>query len=212
MTRDVLQRWVVLGLVLVGGGVLVGCGGAPAAAPLDADLEADAEAALREASLSLVPPSCGGVVIDDAARGLTAAHCIAPGATRLDVRLSTGELVGADVAVDRENDLALLLFDEPVAVEPLQLADEPPAPGDTVFFLGNPGREGGAFQVAEIEAIGQCPTLPAVDDALFTTLEAEPGDSGAPLLDEDLEVVGLVHGGAQCEIAVPVGGVDEELR
>jgi len=40
-------------------------------------------------------------------------------------------------------------------------------------------------------------------NALFTTVHGVPGDSGAPLVDTAARIVGLVHGGAQCQIATP---------
>jgi S1-C subfamily serine protease len=42
-----------------------------------------------------------------------------------------------------------------------------------------------------------------VPQALFTTLHGRKGDSGAPVVDLQLRVVGLVHGGARCSIAAP---------
>ncbi len=40
-------------------------------------------------------------------------------------------------------------------------------------------------------------------NAVFTSLDARPGDSGAPLVDPQGRVTAIVHGGARCEIAVP---------
>lgn len=187
---------------------MTSCGGEEAPVP-SADLEVEAEAALREASLTLVPPNCGGVVIS-AGFGLTAAHCIAEGETTRAAVLSTGEVVPVLVEVDRPRDIALLAFDEPVDVTPLDVADTMPNIGDLLFFLGRADDEDAALQTAQVLDIGACPTIPGVDNAIFTDLEAIPGDSGTPLLNEDLEVVGLVHGGAECEIAAPVSGLEVE--
>jgi S1-C subfamily serine protease len=59
------------------------------------------------------------------------------------------------------------------------------------------------FQTARLDRIGQCPSLPALQNALFTSIRGRPGDSGAPLVNAAGEIVGLVHGGAACQIATP---------
>ena len=205
-TRSACPRsaWMVVAALVLG------CG-APGEMPIfSEELEQDAETVLREATVTLVPPSCAGVVIDEDL-GLTAAHCIDVGMTEVDVRLSSGEVVRAGVTVDRARDVALLLFPEPADIVPIAVADELPRVGEPLFFLGQPTDDAG-LQLAELADVGRCPTLPAVENALFTTLDAEPGDSGSPVLNQLLRVVGLVHGGAQCEIATPVVGIEDDLR
>lgn len=78
----------------------------------------------------------------------------------------------------------------------------PPAPGEPLLFVGRPDHHFEP-QRPRLLRLGRCPSLPEVPDALFTTVEGRPGDSGAPILDGSLRVVGLVHGGAACSIAAP---------
>jgi S1-C subfamily serine protease len=59
----------------------------------------------------------------------------------------------------------------------------------------------------ELERLGRCPSLPGVPQALFTSLHGEKGDSGAPVVDHKLQVVGLVHGGAACSVAAPTAEI-----
>src|SRR5262249_7276229 len=58
-------------------------------------------------------------------------------------------------------------------------------------------------QDARIDRRGRCESLPRLPDALFTSLRGEPGDSGSPLVDGAARIIGLVHGGARCQIATP---------
>jgi hypothetical protein len=96
-------------------------------------------------------------------------------------------------------------------VTPLALSTAVPARGDLVLFVGRSDR-GGDAQVASVSKIGRCPSLPAVPNAVFTSIEARPGDSGAPLLDAQVRVIGLVHGGARCHIAAPVASLARQLE
>jgi S1-C subfamily serine protease len=118
------------------------------------------------------------------------------------VRLSTGavrtaRLVGANAASDQ----AVLFLEEPAGVEPLPIVRRRQIPGTLLFFEGNPSHP--RFQSARLDRIGRCPSLPDLPDALFTSIEGVPGDSGAPLVDGAARIVGLVHGGARCHIATP---------
>jgi hypothetical protein len=70
-----------------------------------------------------------------------------------------------------------------------------------LFFQGHPERP--RFQQARLDRVGTCQSLPALPNALFTSIEGVPGDSGAPLVDGGARIVGLVHGGADCHIATP---------
>ncbi len=158
------------------------------------------EQALLAASV-LVGSGCSGVLVDGPDLVLTAEHCITGSATHA-LRFSDGSTrTGWVAGVDHEADQALLLLEEPVAVKPLALIPKPPIAGTVLYFAGNPHHP--RFQEAKLERTGRCPSLPALGDALFTTIDGIPGDSGAAIVDAGARVVGLVHGGAQCHIATP---------
>lgn len=158
---------------------------------------------LRRATVTLVPGHCAGVIVEDGRHLLTAAHCVRPGEPRVEAELYDGtRLGGSSVLVDRGRDVAIFRLDAVAPVLPLPVALEPPAPGDGLLFAGRNDRPGEP-QEAQLERRGRCPSLPEVPSALFTTLRGEKGDSGAPVVDRELRVVGLVHGGAACSIATP---------
>lgn len=159
---------------------------------------------LKDATVTLFPGHCAGVIVADGRHALTAAHCVdgRPG-DALPVVLRSGRLLNGVVkVVDRVRDLAVIRFNEQAPVHPLAVASSLPVPGEELLFAGRNDRPG-APQEVELERLGRCPSLPGVPRALFTGLHGKPGDSGAPVVDRQLQVVGLVHGGAACSIAAP---------
>jgi S1-C subfamily serine protease len=166
-----------------------------------------AQQIVDEATIVFDPPICTGVVVGDASHAITAAHCI--GSERaVQVALYDGTRTQAVIErVDREHDVALLSLQRPAPVTPLRVAGRLPQVGDALYFGGRQDRKGSA-QVFAVLRLGRCPSLPEVDNAIFTNLRARKGDSGAPLVNRSLEVVALVHGGARCNIATPVVGFD----
>ena len=149
----------------------------------------------------LVGSGCSGVLVDGPDLVLTAEHCVTGSATHV-LRFSDGsERTGWVAGVDHDADQALLLLEKPVVLAPLALVRQPPIAGTVLYFAGNPRTP--RFQEAKLEHTGRCPSLPALGTALFTTIKGVPGDSGAPIVDAGTRVVGLVHGGAQCQIATP---------
>ena len=149
----------------------------------------------------LVGNGCSGVLVDGPDLVLTAEHCITGSATH-ELRFSDGSRrTGWVAGVDHVADQALLLLEEPVTLKPLALVRQPPIAGTVLYFAGNPDHP--RFQEAKLDRNGRCPSLPALGNALFTTIDGIPGDSGAPIVDAGTRVVGLVHGGAQCHIATP---------
>jgi S1-C subfamily serine protease len=166
---------------------------------------------VAQATVTIPAKSCAGFVAQEKTWVVTAAHCIPEGPQRFDVKLRDGTLLSSSLAyLDREHDLAALRLDQPAPVVPLALGERMPAPGAHVLFVGRVDRRLRP-QVAKIERIDQCPSLPDVSNALFTTLEARPGDSGAPVVDRELKVVGAIHGGARCHISAPTVGLSREL-
>ncbi|WP_331110773.1 serine protease [Archangium sp.] len=159
---------------------------------------------LKDATVTLFPGHCAGVIVADGHHALTAAHCldVAPGAPQ-PVVLRNGHLMNGTVkVVDPVRDLAVIRFDEKAPVRALPIATALPLPGAGLLFFGRNDRPNEPQEV-ELERLGRCPSLPGVPQALFTSLHGEKGDSGAPVVDRDLQVVGLVHGGAACSIAAP---------
>jgi S1-C subfamily serine protease len=166
-------------------------------------------AAQRVAKASVILPErmCTGSVVRSEHEVLTAAHCVTEGAHSVTVRLPDGKETEASIAhLDRDADLALLYLDEPSNVTPLPLADRLPKKGSSLLFVGRTDRRT-KTQLAKVERLGRCPSLPELPNAVFTSLDARPGDSGAPLVDSQGKVAAIVHGGARCEIAVPTAGL-----
>jgi len=141
---------------------------------------------------------------------LTAAHCVPEGAETLAV-IHRGRRFEAVVAlIDRRRDTALLALDEELDVEPLELEVALPRAGERVFFLGRIDRPLQP-QLARVVRLGRCPSLPGIADAIITNLQARPGDSGAPILNDAGRVVGVIHGGAACHVAAPTAALARTL-
>ncbi|MCY1034996.1 serine protease [Corallococcus sp. BB11-1] len=180
--------------------------------PVDPETRGLQEAAA--ATVTLGEGHCAGVVVGTGRHVLTAAHCVAQGqdAGPEHTNFEDGRrLEGRYVFVDRGRDLAVLELEAKAPVAPLEVADALPAPGEPLVFTGRFDRPGAPQQV-QLERLGRCPSLPDVPAALFTTMHGIPGDSGAPLVDARMRVVGLVHGGARCSIAAPTADIAPELQ
>lgn len=167
---------------------------------------------LRDATVTLFPGHCAGVIVADGRHALTAAHCIdvLPGERQPVVLRSGRMLSGVVKVVDAMRDVAVIRFDEPAPVRPLPVATAMPVPGEGLLFFGRTDRPNEPQEV-ELQRLGRCPSLPGVPQALFTSLDGEKGDSGAPVVDRQLQVVGLVHGGAACSIATPTADMTPVL-
>ncbi len=166
---------------------------------------------VAKATVTLPEKSCAGSVAGDREHVVTAAHCVIDGAQRVRVRLSNGVTLGSDVQhIDRDADVALLRLDAPANVEPLGLGDYLPRRGARLLFVGRLDRPS-KTQVVSVDRLGRCPSLPGQPQAMFTSVQAQPGDSGAPLVDAELRVVGVIHGGASCHIAAPTRALAREI-
>jgi S1-C subfamily serine protease len=184
--------------------------GALGCAPVKEVGAAEPFEAIRNATISLTG-RCAGVVAEDGMYAVTAAHCIRPGEGDVAIQYSNGVGDTARIAsLDRAQDIAILKLGHRAPVKGLAFADALPIPGTGVYFGGrlNGPR---AAQFVQIMKLGRCPSLPDVPQALFTSLRGQKGDSGAPVVDTNMRVVGLVHGGAACSIAAPTQGVTRML-
>jgi hypothetical protein len=159
------------------------------------------------ATVMLPERGCAGSIVRSSREILTAGHCIPEDAESVDVKLPDGTETVARVAyLDRDIDLALLELPSPAAVTPLPIADELPRRGSSLLFIGRIDRRSRS-QIVKVEKLDRCPSLPLLPNAVFTSLDAKPGDSGAPLIDAKGRVAAIVHGGARCEIAVPTASL-----
>jgi S1-C subfamily serine protease len=157
---------------------------------------------LHAASVQIDPPGCSGVLAESQQIVVTARHCVEHNTQQVHLHFTNGEhRIGWLVATDEVADQAVLFLEEPVDIEPLAIVRRRQIPGTVLYFEGNPGTP--RFQSARLDRIGRCPSLPNLPNALFTSIDGVPGDSGAPLIDVAAQVVGLVHGGARCHIATP---------
>lgn len=163
-----------------------------------------AEDAMQEriarSTVTVLPSRCAGVVVEDGWHVATVDHCVQ--GERATVVLDGGQRAAGEVVLrDRARDHVLLRID--TEAEPLPLAPDLPEVGEELHFVGRSWRPTPPQEV-RVERIAPCPSLPgAREGAIFSTLDAAPGDSGTPLVDGDGAVTGLVHGGARCEIATP---------
>jgi S1-C subfamily serine protease len=171
----------------------------PQPAPLGGELAL--RRTLHAASVELAT-GCSGVLAESRQLVVTALHCVDGGRQNVRVRFSTGTFRTAWVAAtDEASDQAVLFLEDPVPIEPLTLVRRRQIPGTVLYFEGHP--EHPRFQSARLEKVGRCSSLPDLPNALFTSIQGKPGDSGAPLVDAAARVAGLVHGGARCHIATP---------
>lgn len=197
-----MRKWLGAVVALA----VVGCGPVDEAAPT-----LPPELRIQQATVT-VAGRCAGVIVADQALVLTAAHCLRPDDRTLSVAFMDGELAVTEVtAVDDAADVALLRLPSAPQLEGLPVADALPEPGTPAYFAGRFDR-GATLQEVRIVKRAPCPSLPGVPEALFTSLRGTPGDSGAPVVDHDLQIVGLVHGGARCSIAAPTHEVPAMIR
>jgi S1-C subfamily serine protease len=111
---------------------------------------------------------------------------------------------GRVVARDVQHDLALVQLEEvPSEVVVLQIAEESPAPGETVYSVGNPLDLNTAMWQATTGTVRQVThkqwrygedKLDRDADVLETQAPVNPGDSGGPVVNSEGKLVAIVAG------------------
>ncbi|MBI3411442.1 MAG: trypsin-like peptidase domain-containing protein [Planctomycetes bacterium] len=119
------------------------------------------------------------------------------------------DMIARVVATDSRRDLAILRLDHiPSDVSALELAQDGPKPGQTVYGIGNTGNEGKALEQFSLWKAYESKVTRMVFSTQFMkntgrtmdtwALELEtpihPGGSGGPLIDGDGKLVGMAYG------------------
>ncbi len=137
-----------------------------------------------------------GFAVEDGTLVVTAWHVV-EGAEVIWIEAVDGTEVEAEVVDwDKKADAALLQVEEPVTDRPLELSDEVPEVGDSLFAMGHPliggeklkDRHEGllewSFTAGMVSVVGE--------KQIQTTVMLHPGNSGGPMFDADGRVVGIV--------------------
>lgn len=148
--------------------------------------------------------SASGVVVHGDGWLFTAEHVVKGEHGKVDVEVAGKKYVGKVI-----NEPPVDGIDSPTVVKIeatglayASVAKEPPAVGTRVIAFGYPNgkfarTEGAITRVGQIEGRWRLPG--GYESDVFV----QPGSSGGPLVNEDMEVVGLCHG---VELSAPVGG------
>ena len=98
------------------------------------------------------------------------------------------------VAVDMDQDIAVIELLETIEVEPLIVADRPSIAGDPVLYVGHPAR----MEQMWITGLGVVTgyQLPIDRASVLSTVPSHEGASGSPIVNLDGEVVSLLTGGS----------------
>ncbi len=146
---------------------------------------------------------------------LTNAHVVA-NASRVQVKLADGRTTTATlVAIERNEDLAVLRIpsDRPLPVA--ELSNEPLVPGQLVVAIGNPFGLGWSVTAGVVSALGRSLPAPEGGPALRNLIQTQtpinPGNSGGPLVNGLGKVVGIttaiVPYGQGIGFAIPVDSI-----
>ncbi len=153
-----------------------------------------------------------GVVVHDSGFIITNAHVVGQ-VTDVRVTFANEQTLPADVvAVDQENDLAVLKVDSPRPLESIQLGHSDDLMiGETVVAIGNPHGLRHTVTAGIISALDR--ELTFSPDVVYrgliqTDAPINPGNSGGPLLNIHGELIGIntaIRGDAQSiGFAIPV--------
>ena len=157
-------------------------------------LEQAAKSVLRVSALSCGRANDGTAVVISPGLALTNAHVVA-GATKVEVALPGENPAAALVtAFDPERDLALIRTESTLPV----LALEAPLPGQLAAVIGHP--DGGPLRTAPIRMVERVTangrdlydSVNTSRKVWFAAAQLSTGDSGAPVVDQDGSVLGVV--------------------
>ena len=157
-------------------------------------LEQAAKSVLRVSALSCGRTNDGTAVVISPGLALTNAHVVA-GATKVEVALPGENPADASVtAFDPERDLALIRTESTLPV----LALEAPLPGQLAAVIGHP--DGGPLRTAPIRMVERVTangrdlydSVNTSRRVWFAAAQLSTGDSGAPVVDQDGSVLGVV--------------------
>ena len=112
------------------------------------------------------------------------------------VRMPTKYTIDGVLAIDKDNDLALLKVSASSDIKPLTLINDSDTVkiGEAVFVVGNPKGLEGTLSVGIISSLR---TLEHNNKRLQMTAPISPGSSGGPVLNTKGEVIGIAVGSNQ---------------
>jgi hypothetical protein len=137
-----------------------------------------------------------GFFIDSHGHLLTSAHVIAD-AWKVDVTTKNGTATPASlIGVNRGEDIAELQVDGPSAG--LQFSPDPPTLNQHIYIIGNPlGSHPNTVTDGHVQNVNQSVSAngDVYSGVVITDADAEPGNSGGPVVNEHGRVVGILTGG-----------------
>ncbi len=141
-----------------------------------------------------------GVIIDAAGSILTSLHVV-ENATDIELTFADGSQSNAQIAATQpENDIAVLVADQPPAQFFPATLGNPNAMqvGDEAYAVGNPFGLYGSMSAGVISGFNRFFHVPNSDKSLEGLIQIDaavnPGNSGGPLLNRDGAVIGIVVG------------------
>jgi serine protease Do len=129
---------------------------------------------------------------------VTAFHCVDGGEDAFNIVLGSDEnerIPSEVLLVDPDNDLALLRANDRSLPEGLSLAGDAPGWGDAIVIVGHPFGLGWTLTEGIVSHPSRFGGLTGSMMWVQITALADPGYSGAPVLDDDGAVVGIVSFG-----------------
>ena len=141
-----------------------------------------------------------GVIIDAAGSILTSLHVV-ENANDIELTFADGSQSNAQIAATQpENDIAVLVADQPPAQFFPATLGNPNAMqvGDEAYAVGNPFGLYGSMSAGVISGFNRFFHVPNSDKSLEGLIQIDaavnPGNSGGPLLNRDGAVIGIVVG------------------